>query len=172
MPEKTDEIKQYLIEWAINYCKHKDIIAKAIKNIEKLSNNHGDNNSPDVVITLENKNHSIFVLPFIDIFEDVIKKIKSSSDKGDKVTLVVVNNNKNLLHLIKNWNKLVNISHFFSIIFVNPFSTLDTKWVIFPSTHHSISDENALETGLKSLFSSVEEIDENSFKSKIKADME
>jgi hypothetical protein len=42
--------------------------------------------------------------------------------------------------------------------FVNPESATDKKWMIYPHTHHKISDPSSLKLGLESLFSTVQEV--------------
>ena len=65
-----------------------------------------------------------------------------------------------------NWDKLIDFK-FLSVYFVNPWSSLDKKWVIYPYTHNRIADEDSLETGLKSMFEMIEPLTESMIESKI-----
>ena len=42
--------------------------------------------------------------------------------------------------------------------FANPFSKLEKKWVVFPSTHNKVSEENKIKEGLIALYENVDEI--------------
>ena len=44
------------------------------------------------------------------------------------------------------------------VYFVNPFSKIEKKWIIYPSTHNRISDEASLKPGLRAMFDTVEAI--------------
>ena len=44
-----------------------------------------------------------------------------------------------------------------SVMFVNPESKIDKKWIIYPATHNSICDASSLKTGLESMFAMVDE---------------
>ena len=44
-----------------------------------------------------------------------------------------------------------------SIYFVNPNSSTEKKWIIYPFTHSKITEHSALKLGLMTLFESVEE---------------
>jgi hypothetical protein len=67
---------------------------------------------------------------------------------------------------LKNWSKLITIPKL-SVYFVNPFSETDKRWIIFPYTHHQISEQESLSNGLRSLFESVDPIDEKTYCLKI-----
>ena len=67
---------------------------------------------------------------------------------------------------MKSWKRLIDFK-FLNIIFVNPFSGFDKKWIVFPYTHHRVCDESSLELGLKSMFDMVEPIEEKELIAKI-----
>ena len=62
---------------------------------------------------------------------------------------------KTIKYLIDNWKKFI-INPKLKIIFVNPAQ--NEKWLICPFTHDKISDREAIELGINTLFQSVEEI--------------
>ena len=55
-----------------------------------------------------------------------------------------------------------------NIFFVNPFSNLDKRWIIYPYTHARIAEPEALETGLASIAENVEMISREEFEKRIK----
>ena len=81
-------------------------------------------------------------------------------------SIVTLNSKENFGAMLKNWNKLIDFK-FLNIIFINPFSETDKKWIVFPCTHNKICDESSLESGLKSIFETVEIIDEQELADKL-----
>lgn len=138
-----------LKEWIIEYIKNKDIFTKSIKDI-KQSNN-------EIIVEHTNKVHAFIVIPFIEDINPITRKIDASSEF---ISLVIFNSKDNLNKVIENWEKLSKNPKF-SIYFVNPFSSLEKKWIIFPSTHSLISSGSNLKKGLLALFSTVEEVKKN-----------
>ena len=139
-----DKVKDFLTEWAIRFAEHKDIIKKEIVGIKKIADG--------AYVKYKEREEFFIVIPFIKDDADVLQKI----DKDNNINIVVFNTKQNLDFLIRKWNALVEFPKL-KFYFVNPFSELDTKWIISPYVHHRISDEASLETGLKSMFAVVEE---------------
>jgi len=77
------------------------------------------------------------------------------------------NSRKNLDVIINEWDTLKDMKGL-TLIFVNPFSLTETKWVLSPYLHNMMTDEHTLKTGLKSMFSMVEEISKEDANEKIK----
>jgi len=158
-------IKEYFQEWIVHYARAKDVIARKITNIEK------NKFRSDVFIEYKDKKHIYFVEPFLKNTSDVLEKIrKSKKEAGEdsRSTLIVVNTLENLNVIVSSFDKLAEFDPHFSIIFVNPFSGLDTKWMIFPSTHSIIGEKASLQRGLKSLFETVETTTEKEFEERLK----
>jgi hypothetical protein len=97
------------------------------------------------VVSINQKN-----LKFL-VFEDLSSSINSLEENCFIATL---NKRQNLDFLIKNWNLFVQKS--VTIYFVNP--ELNEKWVLNTKVHSFISDKNVA-LGLKSLFSTVPEVE-------------
>lgn len=146
----------FLMEWAVNFIKNKDIISKKIQNIENGKNGF------DLHVKYRDREQYFIIAPNISNIDSIMQKIDNSAH----YTIVTLNSKENFDVVLKNWPKLVNFK-FLSIIFVNPFSELDKKWVIFPHIHHRICDESSLENGLKSMFDMVEPIEEEQLLVKI-----
>ena len=146
----------FLVQWTISFIKHKDIISKKIEHIENGKDGF------DLHVKYKDREQYFIIAPKIVDIDSIVQKISNDS----YVSIVILNSKENFDAVLKNWNKLVSF-RFLSIIFVNPFSEMDKKWIIFPYTHHKICDEKSLENGLKSMFSMVEPIEEEQLMAKI-----
>ena len=146
----------FLVEWTINFMKNKDIISKKIEKIENGKDGF------DLHVKYKDREQYVIVAPQLKDIDSIIKKISNNS----YFSIVTLNSKENFDVIVKSWNRLVNFK-FLNILFVNPFSESDKKWVIFPHTHHKICDECSLETGLNSMFVMVEPIEEAQLLAKI-----
>jgi len=79
--------------------------------------------------------------------------------KDKPVGVVLYNTKENFDFVKKNWKQLVEVKSL-AFYFVNPFSKLDKKWVLYPRTHALIADETSLNLGLQTMFGTVEPITE------------
>lgn len=133
-----------LKEWTVNYLKNKDLFTR---NIEKIE---GKKDGWDLIIKTKTGDKYCLIQPVIENINEIIKKLDDSF-----VKLVVFNKKANLNIIIENWSKIIDFPKF-SIMFVNPNSELEKKWVIFPYTHNKITEKVSLKRGLKTLFQTVE----------------
>ena len=141
--------KEFLTEWLVRYLKNKDLLLRSIVSIER------DKEGADVFVEFKDKKQHFIVCPFIRDLRTLIQGL----DQEKHITWVVFNTAENFRGLLDGWKELAEFRHF-SMYFVNPFSTMDKRWIIFPYTHERISDKASLETGLKALFDSVEMLTE------------
>lgn len=152
----SDKIRKFISEWMIEYIKNKDIVKKTIKNISV---------EKDYNFAVEfNDKKQLFI---IELPIDDINKIRSVINPEEHISLVLLNNLNNFEFIAKNWKNFIDFK-LFSIYFINPFSELEKKWIIYPYTHHRISDEKSLKTGLKTLFQGVEQISLEQINEKLK----
>ena len=140
-----EKLRLFLLEWAVNYVKNKDLLTKNIESIEK--------NKEGFVAKFKNKKQFFIIEPFIEEINGMINKM----DKEEYFSFVVFNTKENFKVFVDNWNRLT-VFKKLSIYFVNPFSQLDKKWIICPYTHHKVGDKSSLELGLKTMFETVESI--------------
>jgi hypothetical protein len=145
MPKKTQRV---LKEWTLEYIKNKDLFTKSIKSIKQRDNK--------IIVEHTNKIHTYIIVPFIKDIRGITEK---TAKKDGFISLVIFNSKENLEIIIKNWEELAK-NQKFSIFFVNPFSSTEEKWIIYPSTHSRISSPFSLKKGLLALFATVEEIKE------------
>ena len=142
--------------WAINYEKHRDIIPKKITNIEK------DVDGYNLKISYNEKEKFILVMPSLANAEEIRFRLKS----GRSVTIITINSEENLDFLVDNWKLLID-SPELTIIFINPFSLIDERWIIRPYIHNKISENGVLKKGIKTMFEIVAPITEEEFLAKI-----
>jgi hypothetical protein len=138
------EAKDVLTGWIIEYVKSKDLLTRQITAIRQNEQN------VDVVIEGTLKNQFVIIQPALGD----LGKLAQLKDKH--VVLVTVNTRENVDFLITHWDELARYPHL-SIYFVNPHSSLDKRWVIFPATHDRITERKALRKGLESLYATVEQ---------------
>lgn len=151
-----DKLYSFLVEWAMHFIKNKDIISKKIEKIENGKDGF------DIYVKYKDREQYFIIAPAIADIDLIIERLNNNF----YFSIVTLNSRGNFEIILKNWNKLVNFK-FLNIIFVNPFSELDKRWVVFPHTHHKICDESSLENGLRAMFEMVEPIEEQQLIAKI-----
>ncbi|MBI5392566.1 hypothetical protein HZA96_01735 [Candidatus Woesearchaeota archaeon] len=151
-----EDEKLTLLDWAYYYAKNKDVLTRTIANIEKKQN--------ELFITHKNKTQKYFVVEHLltenkenkAMMDAIIKELQHNKQDTTKFYVIVFYNTKeNFQYLIKNWNLFIDFPSL-AIIFTNPDSKTDKRWVVQPYTHNKITEKSALESGLKSLFETVE----------------
>ena len=142
-------LRSFLVDWTVSFFKNKDLLAKKIASIEKNKDGF------DISIKFKDKWQYVVVEPQLNDIDTILRKFNGK----DYFTIVTLNSSKNLDIVVKNWQKLASFK-LLSIMFVNPVSETDKKWVIFPHTHSMVADGASLELGLKSMFGMVEPIEE------------
>ncbi len=128
-------------EWFLNYIRHRDIVEKTIINIKESKDK--------IFIEYKNKTTKVIIMPLVNGVDGLLEELNAS----EEVTLVTLNNKKNLRSIIGVWEKLSAYSKF-RIMFVNPKE--NEKWIINPYTHSKISPN--IEKGLKGLFETINEV--------------
>ena len=149
------ESHDFLVKWTIDFIKNKDIIARKIENIENGKDGF------DLYVKYRDREQYFIIVPVISSLDSILQRINGNF----YFSIVTLNSKENFQNILNGWNKLVQFK-FLNIIFVNPFSEIDKKWIIFPYTHNMISD-GSLKNGLKSLFEMVEPIEEQQFLARI-----
>jgi len=131
-----------IIEWGENYLRNKDIVLNRIKDMKVEKGR--------IVITNKDESHETAIsLP-------ELSKMEASSVKEPTI-FITLNKKENLKFLGDNWKAIAAVKEI-SIIFINPDSQLETKWIIRPYVHNKICDDSSLKTGLKAMFETVGEI--------------
>lgn len=151
-----NKVHSFLADWTVNFIKNKDIITKKIEQIENGKDGF------DLYVKYKDREQYFIIAPAIADIDSIIQRINNDF----YFSIVTLNSKENFDIIVKNWNRLISFK-LLSIIFVNPFSELDKKWVVFPHTHNKICDESSLKNGLKAMFQMVEPINEEQLVAKI-----
>lgn len=154
---KGDEATiEYILVWLERYFQNRKIMDRTIGEIEK---------GKDEIIVLK-KDGSKKIYSVIPVLSNVPTLDPFISSERSIVTL---NTKENFSFVVSEWKRFQDVRHF-SIMFVNPFSRLDKKWVVFPSTHHMISEGKGIRKGLQSLYENVEPISIKEFETIVKSE--
>lgn len=151
-----NKLRSFLGDWTIHYVKNKDIVSKKIEKIENGKEGF------DLYVKYKGREQYFIIVSSINDIDAVLQKVNNNP----YFSIVTLNSKENFDILLKNWHKLINFK-FLSIIFVNPFSETDKKWIVFPYTHQKICDGYSLKNGLKSMFAMVEPIEGNQLIAKL-----
>lgn len=149
--------EELLQNWVLNLVKHKNIITRDLKETKVVGG--------DVFCAYKDRQHYYMVVPEMQGIEDVLERkrqVKYDYDT-ENITVVVLNSENNLKILIANWYRFVSFPEL-NFIFVNPFSKNEKKWMVNPHFHQRVCDPDSLETGLRSMFCTVDLIDEKTAK--------
>ena len=74
---------EFLIEWTVDYVKHRDIVRKSIEKIETKNNL--------IRVKYNDKMHIFLVEPYLDDLGACLKQLESNSDKETSVSIVMFN---------------------------------------------------------------------------------
>ena len=133
-----------MIEWTKLYIQSKDAFLKEIQNLSQNEEWH-------LIANLKNGTRRLYLAQEHLNTEILLPKL------GTEPVFVIVNNSKQSFNeLVDHWNELKTFPKL-CIVFVNPDSDLEKKWLIYPYTHDRISDPQSLKLGLKTLFETVRE---------------
>lgn len=136
--------KEHLKEWYIKYRENRDIILRKIESII-------DNKTH---ISIKNKNNSEEVAIIHEDISSIVELLKPFNKEKHIIT-VVLNKKAHIELLLKEWDKLIEYNYL-TIIFVNPHSSEEKKWLIKPAVHNKITEKSALRSGIQSIAESVE----------------
>jgi hypothetical protein len=140
-----EDLLAVLREWALHYLQNKDLITRTIVDIKK------EQDGWDFVI--ETKTGPRYVLVIADL-AGLQPNLERMKDKN--VLVVTPNRRHNVDHLITLWPEITQNPKL-TMVFVNPYSDLEKKWIIMPHVHDRIIERKALKLGLDSLFTTVDE---------------
>src|SRR3989339_507155 len=136
------EIHRALLDWAEVYFKSRDAMARKIQELVRREN--------DILIKYkDNREEVIYAFP--DLSGATPKKNSS---------IITLNNPHNMDVICNQWDQYAAVKEL-RIYFINPFSTLEKKWVLAPSIHAKICDPSSLRTGLKALSENIEPVTES-----------
>ncbi|MBI2656707.1 hypothetical protein HYX03_03135, partial [Candidatus Woesearchaeota archaeon] len=117
----------FLVGWTIGFIKNKDIISKKIERIENGKDGF------DLYVKYKDREQYFIISPNIADIDAIIQRLNNNS----YFSIVTLNSRENFNIFIKSWHRLISFK-FLNIIFVNPFSETDKKWIVFPYTHQRV----------------------------------
>jgi hypothetical protein len=134
--------EKVILEWAEGYLRHRDLVLNRMRDM-KIERGR---------IVIANKDGSTEVATALP----ELSKMDIDSVKLPTI-FVTLNRKENLKFLTDSWKAISAVKEI-SIIFINPDSELETKWIIRPYVHSRVCDDSSLKIGLKSMFETVDEI--------------
>ena len=152
---KKEGAVAFLREWTVHYVKNKDILTRKIESITEQGED-------SILVKAKDREQLYLIRPFVKDMQGALAGLK----KENSVNIVLCNTPDNFNAMLKAWESLIAFPKL-TIIFVNPFSQLDTKWVLIPHTHDLISERESLKLGLKTMFEMVEPTNEEEFARRI-----
>ena len=99
----------------------------------------------------QTKNH-IKIMPYLEEMDSIFNTFQ-----GKAATLVILNSRENIDFLIQNWTRFTQMKEL-TIIFTNPNSLVEKKWIVNPYIHDKVTEPKALRGGLISLFATVDPV--------------
>jgi len=147
---------RHLTEWIVDFIKNRDLIYRKVESIEIGKDGF------DAYVKFKDKEQYILCYPTLDNVAEMLARINSEGH----FAIVTLNTEENFNSLVKNWGEFSRYKKL-SIYFVNPFSKLDKKWIIFPHTHNNICEQEALSKGIRTMFEMVEPLSEADIKEKL-----
>jgi hypothetical protein len=133
-----------LREWAVNYMKHRDIIAKKIAEIKESEYGFVIRNSDATATAC--------------LIQPSLKDLNQITTAAATIFLFTLNNSDNLSSIGSNWEKLAAIKNL-TLVVVNPVSKSEQKWLVKPYVHNQLFGKPSLEA-LKGMAALVEQTDE------------
>lgn len=147
---------EYILVWLERYFENRKIMDSSIKKVDRGKDSL-------VILKKDGGKKSYSVIP------DLSKKASVDPFISPESCIVTLNTKENFAFVVSEWKRFHDVRHF-SIMFINPFSRLDKKWVVFPSTHHLISEGKGIKKGLQALYENVEPITLSEFEKIVKSE--
>ena len=145
---------EFIKEWTVRYVRHRDIAAR------KISGIRGTEYGFQVI----NKDGTLIEC----VVQLALKKISGQFIAATKNALVItLSNSENVQAVNRMWDALAANSGLL-VVFANPFSALEDKWVLKPHLHNKVCDRNSLLQGLRAMSELVEPIDEETLTMKLR----
>lgn len=143
--EVMADCETYVLTWLEEFLKNKDLIQKRIAHMERI----------DAGLRVERKDGSVVVyIPAPALDEDVLAKARSRVHVG----IITFNTPANVAFLKKRWEAFVALGRHAQIIFINPASARETRWIIFPATQAMLSEENMHAASIDTIREGVDEL--------------
>jgi hypothetical protein len=132
------------------------MLRKDIQSIDKGTEGY------DVALRCKSRVRYIMAIQELGAHEGVLDMIKNTQE----LTIITINSKTNIAFLVDSWKEL-SVIPTLTLIFINPFSESEKKWLIKPYIHNMISEPAALKSGIKAMASTVDYVSEKEFSQNI-----
>lgn len=139
-----------LIEWAEQYIKHRDIFKREIAEMKRSSKSFKRGDSAEFL--MKNKDGSSWRCLIGQSLKESQLLSLASLEEDERVVLVALNSQSNITFLIEHWREFVK-KRGLKLVFVN--RSTNEKWVLIPSSHDMIADDESLAIGLQAMYEGV-----------------
>lgn len=137
-----------LKQWALLYVRHRDIPVRKISEVRDA----------DYGFIIANSDGTLTSCVIQPLFKGIGNEFISAAAAGKSILIVTLSNEENIKAVYSMWDALA-ASQCLLIIFVNPFSAQEEKWVLKPFLHDRVCDRSSLLQGLKAMAELVEPVD-------------
>ncbi|MBI2581393.1 hypothetical protein HYV85_06365 [Candidatus Woesearchaeota archaeon] len=156
---------EFMKEWALRYVRHRDIAARKISGLK-------DTGYGFVIVNNDGSSTGCFVQPSLQGVKPALFATAAVADKESKesmrnILIVTLSNSENIQAVYRMWDVLAANSGML-VVFANPFSALEDKWVLKPHLHNRVCDRGSLLQGLRAMSGLVEPIDEETLALKLR----
>ncbi len=139
--------KSELREWTVIFLRTRDILPKKIEKITE--------DDDRVTVLYKDGRKEVYLIKGLELSTKDI-----AVDSADSIVLVCYNTVSNLDFVVREWNILVEMQKL-RIVFVNPSSRHQRRWMLTPYIHNKIADTANLKNGLMAIFETVEPVIES-----------
>ncbi len=139
--------EEYLLAWLEEFLKNRDLVHKRIARMERSGKE----------LHVERKDGTCIVYipaPVLDV-RDLAK-----AARHHPVGIVTFNTSANVAFLKRRWEAVVDLGRHTQVIFINPVSAQETRWIIFPATQAMLTKGKTLLAGIDAIRATVDEIAE------------
>jgi hypothetical protein len=142
--------KNNLKEWYVTYIKNRDLILRKISSIDQTSSSDKE----VIVIYKDGLRETCIISEDLTSFIEILY----GKSKEERISIIVYNRKNYMNLLVKEWSTLKDYKAL-TIMFVNPNSSLEKKWLIKPHVHDRITESASLKLGIESISLNVEYMD-------------
>ena len=142
--QEAERLTTHLLQWMERYLRNKDLVHKRIKTLEV----QGDT----LTVAYADHTHQFRILTTLPAAQEATAPLTDAAH----CSIVTYHTMENFNALIRDWEHYAKFKRHFSLYFVNPFSRQDKLWVLYPASHHAISEDSNRKAGLNSIASVVD----------------
>jgi|WetSurMetagenome_2_1015567.scaffolds.fasta_scaffold179593_2 hypothetical protein len=132
---------------------------KAVQALKEWADTYARQRSMGAEISIQDKGNTLEIKQKECTETYVISPVLDPKAAKENATMVTLNNPENRGILAKSWEAFTKVKGL-KVIFVNPFSEQEEKWIILPAIHDRICDRKSLKLGFTAMAELVDPITE------------